>query len=179
MSKRPGPKGLLTHKPELMPAAALLLEALCWNAAVFEFGSGGSTLWLAQKAARVVSIEDDARWYMAVRDALETQGTAVELRFVETEKMPGAIDGTGLWDVVFVDCRPQPVRLQAILRARTHVKPGGWLVADDHNFPPVARGISKLKAEGWDVAIVAGTKIHPVRRESVNAATAFCRKPMR
>lgn len=33
---------------------------------VFEWGAGGSTLWFAQRARRVISIEHDLEWYLKV-----------------------------------------------------------------------------------------------------------------
>jgi hypothetical protein len=39
---------------------------------VFEYGSGGSTLWFAERAKSVVSVEHDWKWYRTVRrEALE------------------------------------------------------------------------------------------------------------
>jgi hypothetical protein len=38
------------------------------GAAVFEFGSGASTVWLARRAGRVLSVEHDPAWYEALRD---------------------------------------------------------------------------------------------------------------
>lgn len=41
---------------------------------VFEYGSGGSTLYFARRCARLISVEHDPRWYVRVRDELERQG---------------------------------------------------------------------------------------------------------
>ena len=38
--------------------------------AVFEYGTGGSTLFFANRAKRVMSVEDDPRWQRMVRDRL-------------------------------------------------------------------------------------------------------------
>lgn len=176
MHKRPGPEDLLKSTPELMHVAALLFGVICRDAEVFEFGSGGSTLWLARRADRVISIEDDEEWYEAVQAALRTQRTQADIRLVQTAQISEAIDSSGEWDVVFVDCRDNAQRELAVLRSRAHVKPGGWLVADDYNFPSVARAVAVLKTEGWDVAIVSGMKTHPVRKVPVKTATAFCRR---
>lgn len=169
---------LVTIKAEpcLTVKAIERLEDLVLGAEVFEFGSGGSTLWLASRAARVVSIEDNADWYKLVVRKLHQRGLPADARLVPTLLVPDAIEGTGMWDVVFVDCWTQNERRRAILRGRTHVKPGGWLVADDYDFPKVKQGIAKLTEEGWGVEIIAGTKPHPVRRVTVHTSTAFCHK---
>ena len=176
-TSRPRPTGMLKATPELMPTAAILLGAICRDACVFEFGSGGSTLWLAGLADEVVSIEDDAGWYKAVKEELQATHRWVGLGLVETSKIAEAIDGTGEWDVVFVDCRDQTQRVKAIMRARKHIVANGWLVADDYNFPKVAKAVDKLRADGWDVVVMSGVKVHPVTNLTVKTATAFCRKP--
>ena len=171
------PKGIVQPKPILSEAATLLLHTLCIDAEVFEFGSGGSTLWLAGFTKRLVSIEDDADWYKAVKAELLKQGTAADVWFVPTVKLPDAIDGSGKWDVVFVDCLTSLERKRSIIKGALHVKPGGWLVADDYNFLIVTETIDELRQSGWDVALVSGVKMHPIRRILVSAITAFCQKP--
>jgi len=163
-----------------MPTATILLGTICKGARVFEFGSGGSTLWLADRVKRLLSIEDNVEWFSAVLAELHARRPLpnVEMQLVPTAEIAAAIDGTGEWGVVFVDCRPQPQRRKAILRALAHVKPGGWLVADDYNFPIVTKTINKLEQDGWDVTVLSGVKIHRARNVPVRTATAFCHKPM-
>jgi len=179
MARRPKPDGLLHIRPELSEDATLLLEALAWGAEVFEFGSGGSTLWFARLATRLVSIEDDAEWYKAIAAALLTRTgeCCVHLRKVETAQLPDAIDGTGLWDLVFVDCLTQNERRRSVILGAKHVKPGGWLVADDYNFPMTHKAVEGLRTAGWDVGIVSGIKTHPIRKVAVKTSTAFCHRP--
>lgn len=161
----------------LTKVATLLLGVIAQDAEVFEFGSGGSTLWLAERAARLESVEDDARWHAAVTDALRERGFAgVRVHLVETAAIPDAIEGTGEWDVVFVDCMTQNERRRSIVLGAQYVKPGGWLVADDYDFPLTRRAVEGLRSAGWDVAVVAGVKEHPIRRVPVTTSTAFCRR---
>lgn len=47
------------------------------NARVFEWGSGASTVWLARRAASVVSIDHDAPWVEFSAPRLAEQGNAV------------------------------------------------------------------------------------------------------
>lgn len=170
------PKGIIQSKPILSKAATLLLRTLCVDAEVFEFGSGGSTLWLAGFTKRLISIEDDSDWHRVIMAELLKQGMMADVRFVPTAKLPDAIDDSGEWDVVFVDCLTSLERKRSITKGATHVKPGGWLVADDYNFTVVAEAVDELKHSGWDVAIVSGIKMHPIRHILVSAVTAFCQK---
>ena len=167
----------IADMPLLTTAATLLFESVVTGAEVFEFGSGGSTLWLAARAAWLLSSEDDTRWHAAVTEALLDRGfPGVVVKLTQPGRISDAIDGEGLWDVVFVDCFINTDRRRAIRKAAPHVKPGGWLVADDYDFPKVKKSVEELRAAGWDVAVVAGVKMHPNRHVPVTTATAFCRR---
>lgn len=168
------PRRPLRPEPVLARAATLLLGAMAEGVQVFEFGSGGSTLYLAQRAAWLVSVEHDADWAAAVRAGLERYELGAEVRQVEINGMANAISGEGLWDLVFVDCIDSQ-RKRAIANGARHVKPGGWLVADDYDTKPnVRRAVERLRGAGWDVGLVAGVKVHALRGRPVRTMTAFC-----
>ena len=42
------------------------------NMCVFEYGSGGSTIFIAKRVKSLVSIEHDKKWYQHVREALNS-----------------------------------------------------------------------------------------------------------
>ena len=54
------------------------------RASVFEYGSGASTVWLAKRAAKVISVEHDADWYALVSERVAPQDALcpVDLRLV-------------------------------------------------------------------------------------------------
>jgi predicted O-methyltransferase YrrM len=177
------PRALPPVKIEALPcltqAATLLLGALAQGADVWEFGSGGSTVWFAERVKSLTSIEDNEDWARAVAGALLDRVGAlahVHLRYVPTAKQPDAITGAGLFDLVFVDCLRQEQRRRSIVLGSAHVRPGGWLVADDYTFPKTNAAVEALRKAGWDVAVVAGVKVHPIKHVPVNTATAFCRR---
>ena len=170
------PRGAVMATPCLSAVAASFLKYLCTDVRVFEFGSGGSTLWLASIAAHLTSIEDDLDWYKVVATGLSAQGTPIELRFVPTADMAAAIDRERSLDVVFVDCLINAERKRCILSSLDHIRPGGWLVADDFDFPIVAKTIATLTEPAWSTGIMHGHKIHPLSGKRVSTATAFCRK---
>ena len=173
---KPGDK--IEPRPVLTEMATMIFGMLAQDADVWEYGSGGSTLWLAERAAKVISIEDDPVWYAAVTEALSARGlTNTEVHLRRTRDLPHAIDDSGLYDIVFVDCLTNKERERSIPIGAKHVKPGGWLIADDYDFSMVARAVKALEVEGWSVAIVSGTKMHPVREVPVKTSAAFCHKP--
>ncbi len=171
------PKGEIKPYPVLIAAAAILLKEISRRKSVFEFGSGGSTLWFAGFVRKLVSIEDDKDWHVVITEALAEAGrTNTEVRLTKTKTLPDAITGTGLYNVVFVDCLTQNERRRSVILGAKHVKPGGWLVADDYGFPMTRKAVEGLRAKGWNVTVVSGTKTHPVSKVTVKTSTAFCHK---
>ena len=117
----------------------------------FEWGSGGSTVWLVRQGVSVTSIEHDPEWVKKVIDRCPTadirlisgapQGrlrTEPEQEYITNgqyffDDYVAAIDTLeeGSLDIVIVDglCRMECVR-----RGAPKVKPGGVLVVDDTDF---------------------------------------------
>jgi predicted O-methyltransferase YrrM len=162
-------------RPVLTVTATILLKEIARGKSVFEFGSGGSTLWFSKFVKSLISVEDDPGFYEEVLAHL-TDSPNVKLIFAETKVLPDAITNEGLFDVVFVDCMPQNERRRSVILGAQHVKPGGWLVADDYNFPMTNKEVEVLRSKDWDVAIVSGVKMHPIKNVPVKTSTAFCHK---
>jgi hypothetical protein len=133
---------------------------------VFEWGSGGSTLFFARRAGHVVSIEHDRAWSEAV-EAARSPFAHVERRLVEPELAaptdPRFASGARNWkgrdfsayvaaiegeadeslDLVLVDGRARPACLEA---AMPKIKPGGWVVLDNANYPRYTGELARLRA---------------------------------
>jgi len=172
------PRGKIKARPELLELATVLFGVLAQDAEVWEYGSGGSTLWLSGIASKVISIEDDVDWHVPVTKALSDLGrTNTEVRLTTTKAQPDAITGAGLFDIVFVDCLRQESRRRSVILGAKHVKPGCWLIVDDYNFPKPGAEVEKLRKRGWDVTVLSGKKIHPVRNKPVGTSIAFCKRP--
>jgi predicted O-methyltransferase YrrM len=114
------------------------------ESAVFEFGSGGSTLFLAQRAAKVVSVEHDAEWAGVVAQRLRQRGLGhADLRLASLESTTGgAFDRSEYlcslpeeprFDLIVVDGWDNDGRLRPICfrRAERAIRPGGMIVLDD------------------------------------------------
>ena len=110
---------------------------------VFEYGSGGSTLFFAQRAASVLSVEDNADWFQRVTTRLKEKGvTNAELRLCPFDfKNPvGFAESAYLdampnkkFDVIVIDGSEEwkQVRPICFAKAENHVAPGGIIVVDD------------------------------------------------
>lgn len=116
------------------------------GAVVFEWGSGASTAWLSQRAARVVAVEHDATWAEQVRPLV---GEAARIVTVEPRAAtPGGIgsrkpgfegldftayvhaidDHPGPFDLIVIDGRAREACLR---RALPHLAEDGLIVFDN------------------------------------------------
>ena len=110
---------------------------------VCEYGSGGSTLFFGRRARRVVSIEDNEKWFSLVSERVTRLGLAnVELKLHPFDfKNPVDFEKSGYlnalpkskFDVIVVDGSEEwdQVRPTCFNHAETFVKPGGIIVVDD------------------------------------------------
>jgi len=123
----------------------------------FEWGSGGSTLWLGARCQSVVSIEHDMMWYIKVQGWLDEYSlTNVEL--IHIPKEWGSYEyanyankileyPVNYFHLVCVDGRN---RVNCVRNALPRLMPGGLLVLDDY-----------LRSEYWPaIEAVAGWESH-------------------
>ena len=130
---------------------------------VFEFGSGGSSVFFARRAKSVHSVENDAAWHAVVtararqlgltnlRCDLHAFGDAESLRYRELPYFH-AIEGRQ-FDVIIVDgfCgfktgRYGALRPHSFQLALKAVRPGGMIVVDDYwMFPELAASAPQAK----------------------------------
>jgi len=109
-----------------------------WNAAVipiveallkphfvcFEWGSGRSTPWIAERVAHLTTVEHNDKWFRRIpkRENIEAHFLSLDGVYAE------AIDDKGMFDFIVVDGRK---RVRCIQHAIPHVKIGGYLILDD------------------------------------------------
>lgn len=109
-----------------------------------EFGSGGSTVWLARHSMSVRSVEAFDPWYEPMQKRLAAEGiTNATVELVSAPKLGYRSDAHRTAYVnVFPDIAPESLgfvfvdgeyRDEAALRGITLLKPGGVLVLDNAN----------------------------------------------
>lgn len=151
---------------------------------VFEWGSGGSTLFFAERAASVRSVEHDRAWYEVVRERLARRGAArCDLRLVEPDPAagppadPADPHGNASGDARFraasfaryvnaiaevADGSLDLVLVDGRARpsccraAMPKVRPGGLLVLDNAEVPYYDAARRLLGAGGWALTDVWG-----------------------
>lgn len=127
-------------------AIDLLEDYLTPGMTVYEFGSGGSTLWLAERVKRVVSIEERDNWATVVSDILRQDGfrNRVEIRRRTADRSsPEAFISSPYAqalpeepaDAILIDgCERRPqddLRPAAFRLAEDRIRPGGLIILDD------------------------------------------------
>lgn len=117
---------------------------------VFEFGSGGSSIFLASRTARVTSVEDEAMWVNLVQEMARRQNIEnLELLhrpydfynpddFHQSDYLSSI--GSSFYDLIVVDGKEESEQVRDICfwRAEKHIKPGGMIILDDSwRYPQV------------------------------------------
>lgn len=117
---------------------------------VLEFGSGGSSIFLAARASRVICVEDEEKWACLVREEaarrnllnLEVLDCPFDFHhphdFASSDYL--AALGSKHYDVIVVDGKEEAEQVRDICfwKAEEHIKPGGLIVLDDSwRYPQV------------------------------------------
>jgi len=119
--------------PWLSPQAVKYFEGILQpDFRVIEHGSGGSTLWLAERVKEVISYELDVNWFAALN---ECKPDNVKLRSASKP----AKYSKRTFDLLLIDGEPVTDRIEWIERAPQLVKAGGWVVLDNANRPEYAQ----------------------------------------
>jgi len=161
----------------------MVYEAVDWlknvlkpNMTVFEWGSGGSTLFLAKHVQSVFTVEHDAKWHLQVSSKLVQCGlNSIDYQLIEPtisnqtdpfyvssdQKFQGysfsdyvqAIDGysKNSFDLVVVDGRARP---GCIKHAIPRVRPGGYILLD--NSERIEYALGKQLLTKWHQIVFRG-----------------------
>ncbi|HEV7928383.1 MAG TPA: class I SAM-dependent methyltransferase [Verrucomicrobiae bacterium] len=127
------------------------------NMEVFEFGSGGSTLFFAKRTKHVSAVENDPAWFDRVLQRLKDKSVGnveVQLRPFDV-KNPGNFAQSNYlkalpeasFDVIVVDGAEEWTQVRPICfqHAEQRVNPGGVIVVDDSWRYPGLRASAKAK----------------------------------
>jgi hypothetical protein len=124
---------------------------------VFEYGSGGSTIFFARRAGSVVSVEDNPEWFNRVKDRVTQLGlTNVSLRlFPFNFKQPVGFETSDYLralcgrypDVIVVDGSEEWTQVRPICfrLAEDTIQDGGIIILDDSWRYPSLRENNRAK----------------------------------
>jgi hypothetical protein len=99
---------------------------------IFEFGSGNSSLFWADRAAHVTSVESDPRWHALVERSRRSNQKVLLVE--DLEQYPSAIDRTDRqYDLIIVDGKR---RFACASAALSHLAEDGMLILDNSDWYP-------------------------------------------
>jgi predicted O-methyltransferase YrrM len=133
-----GRQALRQDEPWIVPEAFEYLKdivKLNWH--VFEWGSGGSTIWFAQRCREVVSIEYRRKWKRRAERKIARLNLVHQAMVIlaSGDEYINAIDDEdfGKWDLIFIDGERKH-RKRCIEKAMTKLAPGGYIMVDNSNW---------------------------------------------
>jgi predicted O-methyltransferase YrrM len=158
-------------------AIDFLYTALRPDMTVFEYGTGGSTLFWARRVRQVYAVEHDRAWYERVRDVVMKQGCRnVDLRLCEPTvavgniDSPASLDGFASGDMIYhgysfetyvrsIESFPDHsfdvvlidgrARPACFAHAHPKLRPGGYLILDNPERPHYYSVHDTLRCAGW------------------------------
>ena len=136
--------------PWLSFGAIIALESIVSKEyKVLEFGSGGSTIFWAERCGSVKSFETNHKWYENVKKRVE-RFKNVEITLTNEKETLEAIEKEpdNYYDLVLIDPNPQDVRRILLANAVVpKIKLNGWLVIDNYE----KHRMGHFNYQAWDV----------------------------
>lgn len=129
------------------PFIAFLEKRLNKQLNVFEYGSGDSTLWYADRVQSIDAVEHHFEWYQYVSSKKKTNMEVKHVPLDYNGKYAKAVLLSGKrYDVVIVDGRD---RNQCMEEACKALSPSGVIVLDNSERQKYQRGCIYLKEQGF------------------------------
>jgi hypothetical protein len=129
------------------PFIDFLTPRLTKDLVVFEFGSGNSTLFFANKVKKVISIEHNKDWYQIISKAKPSN---VELALTETDSIKDYLQHfltlTDKPDIVIVDGIH---RNECLIKSCDNLSSNGVIILDDSERPEYKKGIESVTGRGF------------------------------
>ena len=138
-----------------------LQKHLTKTSRVLEFGSGMSTLWYANQAGQVFSVESYSVWYDKVKKIIEDKkldNVSYKLSMSDSEYVTFMSDDKEGFDLIMIDGE---CRSQCVSHAIQRLKPGGVLYLDNSDRCFGAKGSDMRIAESLvrQFAQTSGAKV--------------------
>ncbi len=129
------------------PAISFLHERVQPDMAVFEYGSGNSTLWWSQRVSRLVSYEHDLEWYSLLQGRFPSNVEYRHCRLVYGgEYSKKILDYTDRFEVIVIDGRD---RVSCVKNSLGALRENGVILWDNSDREKYREGYSFLKQNGF------------------------------
>lgn len=115
------------------------------NMSVYEWGSGFSTLWMAQHVGKICTVEDDNNWYNEIEPKLPGNAS---IRFTGTgeQYVNSILEAEGQFDVVQIDGSH---RVECAKICVEKLKDSGFIIFDNSDEAKFDEAMLFLEAKGF------------------------------
>lgn len=120
-----------------------LEEILTPTSEVIEFGSGGSSLYIAEKVKSLVTLEYDKVWYEVLQEIIAKEGILNITLHFDPDYPKNFHCEKACFDIAINDIWHGDARVRTIETAMNCLRPSGYFIFHNHVF------IGRLKKEGW------------------------------
>jgi precorrin-6B methylase 2 len=129
------------------PAIEFIRKRVKPDMSVFEYGSGGSTIWWANQVREVISVEHDRAWFEKVAKDVGSRALVYQIDLIPGGGYSGAIQKfDNRFDVVVVDGRDRVNCTKNCLQA---LKSTGIIILDNSDRPEYAEAFEFLHSNGF------------------------------
>jgi Holliday junction resolvase-like predicted endonuclease len=126
------------------------------NMDIFEYGSGNSTLWYAEKVNSVTSVEHNKIWYEKIKKNAPKNVTIYYQELIYNGEYSKSVNKTNRkFDIIIIDGRD---RVNCIKNAINNLKESGIIILDDSERKQYKEGIDFLlnkefkKIDFWGIS---------------------------
>ncbi len=114
---------------------------------VFEYGSGNSTLWFADRVKEVVSVENDQKWYEIVKLRLPKNAKVIYRELEYHGKYAEEIaNHNKKFDIIIIDGRDRNYCAELAVK---HLNESGVVFFDNANLQIYVNGVNYLHENGF------------------------------
>jgi hypothetical protein len=147
------------------PAIEFLKKRVHPNMSVFEYGSGGSTLWWASRVKEVVSVEHDREWYQKIAPIVPGNVSLTWIELVYGGDYSRKItDFKNKFDIVVIDGRD---RVNCAMNSISALKPDGVIIWDNSDREEYQQGYQALLKYGFrKIEFIGLAPICPIKAET-------------
>ena len=115
---------------------------------VFEYGSGNSTLWYAERVGEILSIEDNKEWYELNSKRIPNNAKILFHSLQYNGEYSGAASGSNKkFDIIIIDGRD---RVNCTKKSLEALKENGVIIFDNSDLPQYSDGINFLIDLGFN-----------------------------
>jgi len=157
--------------PHLAPVVIKMMdEYLIQSMNVFEWGSGGSTLWISRRVSAIHSVEANSHWYDFLSEKIKKEGiTNITIDYqpeifiklhnkTDRDREKENLDYVKAiekhhtkFDLIIVDGIVN-LRNKCLEKALYYIKPGGRIIFDDMQHPGFQCSKDFLALNNWKIS---------------------------